>query len=119
MYEPQTYDPDKRKFLSILCHGSILFSTLFLSIGIPIAVLAISDDPVVKQNAKESINFHFNIWFWGAVIGVLGFLTFGLLLFVLGPIGFLLHWGLSIWAISHCFKQPDQSFRYPFVLRLI
>ncbi|NJN85592.1 MAG: DUF4870 domain-containing protein [Leptolyngbyaceae cyanobacterium SL_7_1] len=119
MYEPKSYDPEKRKLLSILCHGSIFFSTLVLSVGVPIAILFISDDPIVKENAKESINFHFNVWFWGLVIGVLGFLTLGLLLFVLGPIGYLLHWGLSIWAIVHCFNSPNQSFRYPFILRLL
>ena len=103
-----TYNSDKRKLLSSLCHGSIFFSTTFLSIGVPIIVNIISDDPVVKSNAKESINFHLNVWFWATVIGVpvgiLSFLTFGIggiLFFPLIAFGFLLHWGLTIWALLH------------------
>jgi len=49
------YDSDKRKLLSALCHGAIFFSTTIVSVGLPIAILFVSDDPVVKENAKESI----------------------------------------------------------------
>jgi uncharacterized Tic20 family protein len=116
MYDNPSFDTDKRKFLSALSHGSIFLSTVVLAVGIPIAVLLISDDPVVKDNAKEAINFHFNVWFWGIVIAVLCFLVVGWLLV---PIGYLLHWGLTIWAITHCFTNPDQPFRYPFIVRLL
>jgi len=67
------YDSDKRKLLSALCHGAIFFSTTIVSIGLPIAILFVSDDPVVKDNAKESINFHFNVWLYGAILGALFF----------------------------------------------
>ncbi|MEB3355494.1 MAG: DUF4870 domain-containing protein [Synechococcales bacterium] len=110
-------DYDKRKLLSAVAHGSIFLSVAVLSIGIPIAILFISDDSVVKANAKEAINFHFNVWFWSIIIGILTFITFGLLGFVLIPIGFLLHWGLSIWAIAHALSNPDTPFRYPFIVR--
>jgi hypothetical protein len=113
------YDTDKRKLLSALSHGSIFFSTAILSIGIPIAVLFVSDDPVVKENATEAINFHFNVWLYGAIITVLAILTLGLLGFILGPIFYLVHWGLSIWAIVSCLNNPDQAFRYPFIFRLV
>jgi uncharacterized Tic20 family protein len=65
------YDPDKRKLLSALSHGSIFFNALVLAVGIPIAILFISDDPVVKDSAKEAINFHINMWFWWTVFGIL------------------------------------------------
>lgn len=113
------YDSDKRKLLSALSHGSIFFSTALVSIGIPIAVLFVSDDPVVKENAKEAINFHFNVWLYGAIIGVLAFITLGLLGFILGPIYFLVHWGLSLWAVITTLNNPDQAFRYPFIFRLL
>jgi uncharacterized Tic20 family protein len=119
MYDSDKYDSDKRKLLSILSHGSIFFSATLLAIGIPIAVLVVSDDPVVKDNAKEAINFHFNVWFWGSVIAFLTWITLGLLGIVLIPAGFLLHWGLTIWAISSCLGNPSQPFRYPFILRLL
>ncbi|MDP8963377.1 MAG: DUF4870 domain-containing protein, partial [Cyanobacteriota bacterium] len=43
------YDPDKRKLLSALAHGSIFFSSLVVSIAIPIAILLVSEDPIVKE----------------------------------------------------------------------
>lgn len=112
------YDTDKRKLLSALCHGAIFFSTAFVSIGIPIAILFVSEDPVVKDNAKEAINFHFNVWFWGIIIGALLFISFGLL-FPLAILGYLLHWGLTIWALFNILGNPDKPLRYPFIFRLI
>lgn len=117
MYE--VYDTDKRKLLSALSHGSIFFSSLIISVGIPIAVLFITNDPVVKENAKEAINFHFNVWLYGGIIAVLAILTLGLLGLILGPIFYVVHWGLTIWAITRCLGDPDQSFRYPFIFRLL
>jgi hypothetical protein len=113
------YDPDKRKLLSVLSHAAIFFSTTLVSIGIPIAILFVSDDPVVKENAKEAINFHFNVWLWGLIIGVLVVISLGLLFPILPPIGFLVHWGLTILAIVQVLSNPDQSFRYPFIFRLV
>ncbi|MBD2494869.1 DUF4870 domain-containing protein [Nostoc sp. FACHB-280] len=120
-----SYDSDKRKLLSSLCHGAIFFSTALFSVGVPIVINIISDDPVVKSNAKESINFHFNVWFWATVIGVpiavLSWLTFGIggiLFFPVVAFGFLLHWGLTIVALLHCFSNPDEPFRYPFIFRV-
>ncbi len=119
------YDSDKRKLLSSVCHGAIFFSTAFLSIAVPIAINMVSDDPVVKSNAKESINFHLNVWFWATLIGIpagiLSFITFGLggILFIpIVALGFAIHWGLTIVALLHCFSQPDEPFRYPFIFRL-
>lgn len=119
------YDSDKRKLLSSLCHGAIFFSTAFFSIGVPIAINMVSDDPVVKSNAKESINFHLNVWFWATLIGVplgiLSFITFGLggiIFFPVVALGYAIHWGLTIVALLHCLSQPDEPFRYPFIFRL-
>jgi uncharacterized Tic20 family protein len=121
-----TYNPDKRKLLSCLCHGSIFFSTILFSVGVPIAINIISNDPVVKGNAKESINFHFNVWFWATVIGVpigiISWITFGIggiLFFPVVALGFLIHWGLTIVALVHCLSNADEPFRYPFIFRLL
>lgn len=120
-----SFDSDKRKLLSSLCHGAIFFSTAIFSVGVPIVINLLSDDPVVKSNAKESINFHFNVWFWATVIGVpigiLSWITFGIggiLFFPVIALGFALHWGLTIWAILHCLGKPDEPFRYPFIFRV-
>jgi len=108
------YDTDKRKLLSLVCHGAIFFSTLGLSIGAPIAVLLLSDDPVVKENATEAINFHLNVWLYALILVPLSFLTLGLA----GLIGFALHWGLTIMAILHVLQNPNLPYRYPFIFRI-
>lgn len=110
---------DKQKLLSALAHGSIFISGLVLSIGIPIAILYVSEDTVVKENAKEAINFHLNIWLVGGIIAVLSFFTIGLAGFVLGPIWLVAHWALSIWAVVQCLQIPDKAFRYPFIFRVV
>lgn len=113
MQSQDTTDISKRKLFSSLAHGSIFFSGLFVSIGIPIALLFISSDPVVKENAKEAINFHFNVWLYGIILIPLSFITLGLA----GGLWWLAHWGLTTWAIIHCLNVPDQPFRYPFIFR--
>ncbi|MGI0490329.1 DUF4870 domain-containing protein [Alkalinema pantanalense CENA528] len=121
-----SYDSGKRSLLSLICHGFTLAGVSVITIFAPIVVLMISDDPVVKANAKESINFHLNIWFWASVIGgiygVLSFLTFGILGILLFPMiafGFLWHFGWSIVAIVKTLANPDEPFRYPFIFRVL
>jgi uncharacterized Tic20 family protein len=121
-----TYDSAKRRLLSLISHGFTLVGISLVSILAPITILIISDDPVVKRNAKEAINFHLNIWFWASVIGgiygFLSFLTFGLMGIILFPLiafGFLWHFGWSIAAILSTLANPDEPYRYPFILRLI
>lgn len=115
MQSPEVFDTDKRKLLSALSHGSIFFSGLVVSVAIPIAISLISDDPVVKDNAKEAINFHFNVWLYGLILIPLSFITLGLA----GGIWWLVHWGLTIWAVAHSINKPDLPFRYPFIFRLL
>jgi uncharacterized protein len=113
------FDPDKRKLLSALCHGSIFFSSVVVSVAVPIAILFVSEDPVVKDNAKEAINFHLNVWVYGAIIGALVFLTLGLLGLILGPIFFLFHWVPPIFAIIQSLGNPNQPYRYPFIFHIV
>lgn len=110
------YDTDKRKLLSALCHGSIFFSAALVSIGIPIAILFVAEDPVVKESAKEAINFHFNVWLYGAIFGVLAWVLIGIPLLALL---LFLSWVLPILAIIQSLTNPDQSYRYPFIFRLL
>ncbi len=122
----ESFDAGKRSLLSLICHACTLFGVTALPILGPIVILMISDDPVVKANAKESINFHINILFWAAVIGgvcgFIGFITLGLGWLFLWPIvafGFLWHFGWSVVAILKTLSNPNEPFRYPFILRLL
>jgi uncharacterized protein len=106
----------RRKLLSALSHAAIFFSSLVISIGIPIAILFTSDDPVIKDNAKESINFHFNIFIYAAVFFLLIFVFIGYpLLILLGIATFV----LPIMAIVHCVSVPNKPYRYPLIYRLL
>lgn len=110
------YDTDKRKILSALAHGSIFFGLLGIGIAIPIAILFVSDDPVVKDNAKEAINFHFNVWLYGIIFGVLTIVLIGFaLLAILQIINFI----LPVLAIVQSLSNPDVPYRYPFIFRLL
>lgn len=113
------YDTDKRKLLSALCHGSIFFSAALVSIGVPIAILMVSEDPVVKESAKEAINFHLNVWLYGVIIGAIGFVTLGLALIVLGPLFLLFNWVPPILGIMKSLNSPDETYRYPFIFRVV
>jgi uncharacterized protein len=106
----------QRKLLSGLCHGSIFFSSMIISIGIPIAIFLTNDDPVVKENAKESLNFHLNVFVGIIVFGLLAFVGIGLLL-----LGIL--WAFSLLmpliAIFKVIEQPNQVYRYPFIFHVL
>ncbi|MGF1600726.1 MAG: DUF4870 domain-containing protein [Thermosynechococcaceae cyanobacterium] len=118
-----TYDTDKRKLLSSLCHGAIFFSALIFSAGIPLGILIISDDPVVKESAKESLNFHFNVWFYGLIVGLISFFWWTVVLLPAIWIGaaFLIFmtWVVPIIAIMSCLNNPDEAYRYPFIFRFL
>ncbi|MBD1916958.1 MULTISPECIES: DUF4870 domain-containing protein [Cyanophyceae] len=108
-------DTGTRKILSAVSHGSIFFNTLVVSIGVPIAILLLSQDSVIKESAKEAINFHLNMWFWWTVAGILAWLLIGIpMLVVLGIVNFI----MPIVAIFYSVTNPNTAFRYPLILRL-
>lgn len=109
-----TEDIGTRKILSAVSHGSIFFNTLLVSVGVPIAILLISNDSVVKENAKEAINFHLNIWFWKVVAGILAWVLIGIPLLL---VVFLVDLIMPIFGIFHSLTNPNTPFRYPLILR--
>ncbi|MEH1796743.1 MULTISPECIES: DUF4870 domain-containing protein [unclassified Nostoc] len=109
-------DLQQRKLLSALSHGAIFFSSTIISIGIPIAILLISNDPIIKNNAKESLNFHINLYIYVIIFALLIVVGIGiLLLIVLGIVSFI----MPIIAIIHVLNQPNVSYRYPFIFRFV
>jgi uncharacterized Tic20 family protein len=109
-------DLNTRKLLSALCHGAIFLSSLIISIGIPIAVLLISNDPVVQQNAKESINFHINLFLYGIIFALLVLVGIGIILLIgLWVVSIV----MPIIAIVQCASNPDTPYRYPLIWRVV
>jgi uncharacterized protein len=113
------FDTDKRKLLSVLCHGSIFLSSLVISAGIPIAIGIVSDDPVVKTNAKEALNFHLNIWVYEVILAIMAFTVILLpVVWIIAPFFFLFHWIPAILAIIKGLSDPDTPYKYPFIVRV-
>jgi uncharacterized protein len=109
-----TFDSDKRKILSVAAHASIFLSQLVLSAGVPLAILLLSEDPVTKENAKEALNFHFNMWLYSVLLIIPAWLIIGLpLVALLGLVQVI----LPIFAILSSVTAPDTAFKYPFIFR--
>ena len=105
---------EKRRLLSALCHGSIFFSTLLVSVGIPFAILFASEDSVVRENAKEALNFHINLYIAAFICFLLISVLIGVpLLFVVGFISFV----MPIIGIVSVMKAPNKPYRYPYIYR--
>lgn len=106
----------KRKLLSGLSHGSIFLSGALISIGIPIAIYFISDDSLVKDNAREALNFHLNVWIYTLIFGILTFVLIGWpLLWILWLVSFL----APIFAIFKVLGDGSAVFRYPFIFHFL
>ncbi|OUL18419.1 DUF4870 domain-containing protein [Nostoc sp. 106C] len=109
-------DFPQRKLLSALSHGAIFFSSTIVSIGIPIAILLISNDPVVKDNARESLNFHINLYIYALIFGLLTLVGIGIVLLIaLWAISII----MPIIAIVKILSDRDVLYRYPFIFRLV
>lgn len=110
------YDSNKRKILEVVSHGSIFLSTFVLSAGIPLAIWFISNDPVVKDNALEALNFHLNVWLYTIVFGILTWILIG---WALLGILWIVQLVMPILAILSSLRNPDQVYRYPFIFRIL
>ena len=114
--EEDLMDTEKRRILSALCHGAIFFSATIISVGIPIAILFIINDSVVNDNAKESLNFHINIYIYAIIFSMLIWILIGIpLLVLLWIVSFI----MPIIAIFNVVNNPHKPYRYAFIFRLL
>jgi uncharacterized Tic20 family protein len=109
-------DSTKKKLLSVASHASIFLSATLVSIGIPLAIYFVSDDETVKENAKEALNFHLNVWVYGIIFGILTWVLIGWLFLAALGIATLV---LPILAILQIWGDPYKVFRYPFIFRVL
>lgn len=108
-------DTTNRKALSVLCHAAVFLSSTIISISVPIIVMFVSDDAVVKENAKESLNFHINLYVYAILFSLLILVVIGIPLLVLLGIASIV---MPIIAIVKVLDRPNVAYRYPFILRL-
>jgi uncharacterized protein len=112
----QQNNSDTRKILSALSHGASLFSWTIVSLGVPIVILVLSEDRIVKSNAKEALNYQINFIFYVLICFFLSFLLIGIPLLILVAILSLV---LPVVAIAKVATNPDVPYRYPLIFRLV
>jgi uncharacterized protein len=109
-------DVQQRQILSAIAHGAIFFSSIIVAIGIPITILIISEDPVVKENAKESLNFHLNLYIYALLCIPLFFVLIGVPLFFMLIVASFI---MPIIALINVVNNPNQPYHYPLIFRLV
>lgn len=107
---------EQRKLLSALCHGSIFLGSMIFPVVIPLIILFVTKDSVVKANARESINFYINFYIYGLIAGALTIILIG---FLILPIVVLISIAMPIIALVKVLDSPDEPYRYPFIFRLV
>lgn len=112
------YTNEERKLLSAICHGSMFVCPLIIPVFVPLTVLLISRDPVVKVNAKEAINFYLNALTCGAIIAFSIIVSWGALTALVFP-WIMLLWALTFFALFKVLTNSEKPFRYPFILRVL
>lgn len=105
-----------RKLLSAVSHASALFSSTIVSFLIPLAILIASEDEVVKQNARESINFQFNMFLWGIIGGILSLVLVGFAILAVVIVASLI---MPIFATIHAAGNDNQPYRYPGMISIV
>ncbi len=114
MSKVQKETKDWRK-ISMLSHGSILFSTTIFSLGIPLAIILLSDDAVAIANAKEAFNFCITVYLIAICCIPLIWIFIGIPIIILLTIATIL---MPIAAMVKIAKNPNRIYRYPLILRL-
>lgn len=109
----QGLDAIGRTMFSMLVHGGI-FLTGVLPI-MPLLALQLSEDWVVRQNAKEALNLQISLIFYGVCL-------ITVMIVLKRPTATVI-WGLGLiaffyplLAIVHCMRKPDVPFTYPLIL---
>ena len=109
-----------RKLLRVICHPAALTSSSVVVIGAPILVLILSEDPLVKDSAKEAINYSLTVLIIACALLLLCFTLIGIPIALLGYLGLaIVSTILPLVAIVTVCVDPDKPFRYPCIIRLI
>jgi uncharacterized protein len=104
------------KALSIIAHGAALLTSTVASIIVPIAILAISEDDVVKANARESINFQISLLIYALVGVVLSLVGIGFIVLIVVGL-----WSLiaPLFAMLNVANNPTVPQRYSLIFHFI
>jgi hypothetical protein len=114
----------KRKLFMLLCHVSIFLGSLVVPFAIPLAIYLLFEDSVIKESARETLNYYFNIWVYGAITAGLAVFFTALIItaplaWIIGLAFYLFHWIPPIFGILSALNNSDEVYRYPFIWRLL
>jgi uncharacterized protein len=114
----------KRTLFMLLCHISIFLGALVIPFAVPLAIYILFQDSVIKETARETLNYYFNIWVYGAITA--GLVVFFTALIITAPLAwliggafFLFHWIPPIFGILAALNNPNEPYRYPFIWRVL
>ncbi len=113
---PHATNSGESSFLSVLAHFCALLTSLCVSILGPIAILAITEDAVVKQNARESLNFQLTMILYALISIPLCFVAIGFFtLFIVAL------WSIiaPIIAMVKVANNPGVPHRYGMIIHFI
>jgi uncharacterized protein len=116
-----------RQLLAVLCHGSLYGSPLILPIAFPLIIWLTHEDIVVKENAKEAVNFFINYLIFSLITSPFTVMLLTenivmprpLTLLYLGVIFLicLIILVLPAVAIIRVLSHPQVTYHYPFIRR--
>jgi uncharacterized protein len=123
-YSDKTSGSGKRTLFMLLCHGSIFLASVVVPFAIPLGIYLLFEDSVIKESAKETLNYFFNIWVYGAIAAGLGVFFTALVItapiaWLIGAAFFAFHWIPPIFAILSALNNPNEPYRYPFIWRVL
>jgi|GEM_PF-6111007 len=95
-----------RKLYTVLAH----ILSIFFSFLAPLVILLITDDKVVKNHARNSLNFQLTLLIAFVATTILSFVLIGLLGY---PIIFIASIVLPIMAAVKASENPDVIWKYP------
>jgi hypothetical protein len=123
-YGENTASGAKRTLFMILCHLSIFLGSLIVPFAIPLAIYLLFQDAVIKETARETLNYYLNIWVYGAIALGLGAFFTALIItiplaWVIGIVFYLFHWIPPIFGILAALNNANEPYRYPFIWRVL
>lgn len=93
-----------------------MFTSFLVSIVVPIILLNVSADYVVRENARESLNFQLSVWLYAFIAVLLKFVGIGFILIaIIGIWSFI----SPIVAMINVANNPTVPYRYPLIMRFI
>jgi uncharacterized Tic20 family protein len=87
-----------------------------------IVILIVSQDTVVKDNAKEALNFYITVFVWAIALAILTVILIRIswvLTLLLWALLAIFSWVMPILAIVQCIQKPDKPVIYPFISHLL